>query len=201
MHSDELLWNKLKAGDRNAFEQLFRRYYKDLYRYGIKFCGDRQRVEDQIQNLFLKIWERKENLGDVKGVKTYLWVALRRDLITVIKKEDHRRKNEPHVLSEHSFSLSVEEFIIKSEQKKIQKLQIEETLKTLSPRQREVLYLRFYEGMSYEEIVEIMSVNYQVARNYLYKGLQSLKERLSTNVSVYLFFLFSVLGSVDPNIM
>lgn len=182
MLSDQQLWVKLKEGDRYAFEMLFHRFYNDLYRYAIKFCSNRQLAEDQIQNLFLKIWTRKDCLGEVKGVKTYLWTALRRSLITALK-NDNKRQNRILKEDEEMFSLPAEEIIIKKEQEELQKAELQIIIKTLTPRQKEILYLRFYEGMSYEEIEEIMSVNYQVARNYVSQSLKSLRKELASKTS------------------
>lgn len=120
MQSDEQLWERLKQSDREAFEMLFQRFYKDLYRYAIKFCGNRHMVEDQIQNLFLKIWTRKEHLGDVKAIKTYLWTALRRDLVTSLQ-DNTKRQNRVYCEDADMFTLSAEEIIIKKSRKSYKK--------------------------------------------------------------------------------
>lgn len=183
----------LKTGERYALEELFRRYHKDLFRYAIKFCRDRHMAEDHIQSLFLKLWDRRARLGEVKAVKTYLWTALRRSLLTALEKQQRGHQKVKEQDEEKFFYLSVEEFVIKEEQKEIQKRELEKAIGTLSPRQREVVYLRFYEGMGYQEIEEIMDINYQVARNYLHKGLQRLRETLSPGAHVLLSLLFGIL--------
>lgn len=172
---------------------LFHLFYKDLYRYGYKFCGNRQRTEDELQNLFLKIWTDREKLGDVEAVKTYLWTALRRRLIAAAEKRTREQKKTENPASESAFFLSIEEFIVKGEQKEIQRKHLKKAIDEISPKQREVLYLKFYEGMSYEEIEEIMGVNYQVARNYLYLGLRKLRKRLPEEAAALLSFLLAML--------
>src|SRR5690625_2114955 len=82
MTSEMQLWKRLREGDRIAFEEIFRRYYQDLYRFAVNFCGSSQLAEDQIQELFLKIWQRRESLADdVQAIRPYLWISLRRELI------------------------------------------------------------------------------------------------------------------------
>jgi len=184
MLNDEHLWKKLKEGDRQAFEILFRRYHQDLYRYATKFCRDREMAEDQIQNLFLKIWVRKESLGDVVAVKTYLWTSLRRELITSMKRKEKRIYQQNEVYGNAKFSLSVEEFIINNEHADIRKKQLAKAVDSLTSKQKEILYLRFYEGMSYQEIEDIMEINYQVARNYLYQSIQKLRENVNLEISL-----------------
>ncbi len=189
MLKDEDLWEELKAGDRRAFEVLFRRYHKDLFRYAVKFCRDKEMAEDHIQNLFLKIWLRKDNLGDVVAVKTYLWTSLRRELITEMNQEGKKISHEESGSPVTGFALSAEEFIIRNEHASFRKRQLSQAVNALSSKQKEVLYLRFYEGMSYQEIEDIMDINYQVARNYLYQSLQRLRKNVNFEASVSLLLI------------
>jgi RNA polymerase sigma-70 factor (ECF subfamily) len=179
--SDEEVWQELKKGDKTALECIFHRYYADLYRYGIKFSGQRVLVEDEIQALFLKIWGNRQNLGDVTGVKTYLWTALRRRLIDKKKRDTHRESLLKKKLKEQEMQFSAEEVMIHREYQNYQSKALTEALNRLSEKHREVLFLKYYEGMSYEEIEHIMDINYQTARNYVYQGVKALREYLGEN--------------------
>lgn len=194
MEEEIILWSRLKSGDRQAFEYFFHFYYQDLYRYGSRFCGDQQQTEDEIQNLFLKIWTNREGLGDVKAVKTYLWTALRRQLISASEKNMRETSLKENNSYEQVFLLSVEEFIIKNEKKREQAERLKIVIQSLSERQKEVLYLKFYEGMSYEEIEQIMGVSQQTARNYLYLSLQKLRNIFSEEAPALLSTLMILLS-------
>jgi len=174
------LWKRLREGDRIAFEEIFRRYYQDLYRFAVNFCGSSQLAEDQIQELFLKIWQRRESLADdVQAIRPYLWISLRRELI-----DEKRRVTRILTHPDHSadeFSLSIEEFIIRSEGKELQKRHLERAMELLTPRQQEVLFLKYHEGMTYDEIEEIMSISYQAARNYLSQALRTIREEVGSS--------------------
>ncbi|MEX0779375.1 MAG: RNA polymerase sigma factor [Balneolales bacterium] len=178
-HSDEKVWQALKANDKNALKTLFERHFDDLFIYAEKFCGDSELAEDHLQNLFLKIWEKRSNLGNVKGVKTYLWTALRRSLINVEEKKKTEKTYQNEVAdSLYGMQFNVEELITYDELNNQKKHELQDALNQLSHTQREVLFLKFYEGMSYEEIEQIMSIGSQTTRNYVYKALKSLKEIL-----------------------
>lgn len=193
MKNELQVWKKLKAGNRDAFELLFHTYYNDLYVYGVKFCGDRFLVEDEIQSLFLKIWTNRKKLGDVRAVKTYLWTALRRNLLTASERKQREYTNLENHDFQAGFSLSIEEFIIRNEETELLKEELKKALEILSPKQKETLYLKFYEGMSYEEIEQIMGVNYQVARNYLYQGLQKIRKQFpEESIALLLFMLMCI---------
>ncbi|MDR8392942.1 sigma-70 family RNA polymerase sigma factor [Aliifodinibius sp. S!AR15-10] len=204
--TDTELWNQLKEGNRNALEALFRRYYDDLFRYGVKFCGSEVIAEDHIQELFLRVWKRRDNLGYVNGVKTYLWTALRRRLINQNNRDS--RKSEIYAeLGEQTsrMQFAVEEIIIQRERDQAKRKALKKAMDELTPRQREIVYLRYYEGMTYEEIETITSLNYQTIRNYVYESLKVLDEvinkpsekMISTLLSAQLTcFLFQLLAFV-----
>lgn len=191
--TDAELWIELKNGNRDALEALFRRYYDDLFRYAVKFCGSEVVAEDHIQDLFLKIWKRRANLGTVTGVKTYLWTALRRSLIQATNKESRKSDIYAQVGEEKStMHFGVEEIIIQKERGKEKREALKKAVDELTPRQREIIYLRYYEGMAYEEIESITSLNYQTLRNYVYEALKALGDIIgSTQTGMLLTALVS----------
>lgn len=132
-------------------------------------------AEDHIQDLFLRIWKKRANLGDVTGVKTYLWTALRRSLIDQIHKESRRSDIYTEFGEEtSSMQFAVDEIIIQREKDRAKRAALKKAMDELTPRQREIIYLRYYEGMTYEEIESITSLNYQTLRNYVCKSLKIL---------------------------
>lgn len=190
MTSDSEAWKALRGGDHDAFELLFRRYYDELYHYAVKFCGNSDLAEDHIQQLFLKIWHRRETLGDVQGVKTYLWVALRRSLIDTFRKNKTERKYlDKYGKTDFRMQYSAEELMIHDELRSLRSSELKKAIDQLTCRQREALYLKIYEGMSYEEMEQIMSVSYQTSRNYVYDALQSLKTTLPTEIVLVLLLI------------
>mgnify|MGYP001393496632 CR=1 FL=1 len=197
--TDSEVWKAILAGDREAFGLLFSRYYDDLYHYAVKFSGRPGMAEDHIQKLFLKIWHRRDSLEEVKGVKTYLWSALRRSMIDTFRKEKAERKYLDKIDNGYArMQYTTEELVIHDETSSARSRELKKAIGQLNSRQREVLYLKFYEGMSYEEIEQIMSVSYQTSRNYVYQALQALKEILTPEVIVglVLFAGFLVFFSI-----
>lgn len=178
------MWRDLKNDEKEALEQLFLRHYNDLFRYAVKFCGDETVAEDHIQELFLKIWKRRDNLGHVTGVKTYLWTALRRRLII------HQRKTqrESRAFAESGkgeihMQFAVEEVIIQQERDREKREALTQALDELSPRQREIIYLRYYNGMSYKEVEAITSLSYQTLRNHTYQALKILETVMKSHTA------------------
>lgn len=182
--TDAELWNKLKNGNRNALEVIFCRYYEDLFRYAVKFCGSEVVAEDHIQDLFLRIWKKRNNLGFVTRVKTYLWIALRRSLINQSNKDS--RTSEIYAEfgeQKKSMQFAADEIIIKREKDEAKREALKQAMDELTPRQREIIYLRYYEGMTYKEIMSITSLNYQTLRNYVYESLKVLDTVLNRSTN------------------
>lgn len=175
---DTEIWDQLKAGQKEALKKLFLRYYSDLYVYAYKLCGDTFLAKDCIQDLFYRIWDRRDHLGDVTSVKSYLWISLRRDLFKAMKKSQEEIKSENVLSYSKLLSFTSEDFIIHNEKRREQKEALVKALDQLPDRQREAILLKYFNGMGYKEIQQIMSVNYQTARNYVYHGVKALKNQL-----------------------
>ncbi len=179
----EHLWDPFVSGDHSCFCKLFKGYYKALYGYGLKLCSDPVLTEDSIQNLFVTVWERREDLKHITSPNVYLFVSLRRAIL----KAKRKREKETKGLEEHSgdtfqIEFTEEELIIKKELKKRQRKELRKALNQLSNQQKEVLYLHYYNGMSYAEIEEILSINRQSVRNHMYRAMELLRTILDKDL-------------------
>lgn len=74
---DEILLERLGKGDEDAFGILFRRYYVQLCRYAALFVKEKDSAEEIVMNLFVSLWENKENFGRMKSPGAYLFRAVR----------------------------------------------------------------------------------------------------------------------------
>ena len=167
------LWNAFTAGDKEAFSTLFRRFYPLLFQYGNKIAADEALLEDTIQELFLELWQKK-NSQPVLSVKAYLLQALKFKLYKTFRNKKHTVTGEE---AENSvFELSQETAMINRQETEGNSKMIYAALEQLSPRQREVIYLKIYKGLTYEEVSAVMGINYQVVRNLLCNALKSLKK-------------------------
>lgn len=175
-------WDSFVKGNHACFRKLFKGYYKGLFGYGLKICQDSELVEDCIQNLFISIWERRDNLSHITSPNVYLYVSLRRSILQKIKKQKYQENlgndHKPTV----DIQFGVEELIIKNESKREQRDALRNALNQLSNQQKEVLYLHYYNGMSYGEIEEILSINRQSVRNHMYRAMETLRTVLDIDV-------------------
>ncbi len=191
MSADELLWKQLKEGDKKALEKIYRLNFSDLYKYGCKFSADKSLVEDAIQELFITIFEKRENLSQIDSIKPYLLISLKRNLINKIKKE---KKISDIELEEKYFDveLSLDEKLISNELNEEKALKLKQAITKLSSRQKEALYLKYYSGLDYDEICEIMDLNYQSARNLVSRALLKLTKILTILILGLLNFIENI---------
>ena len=187
---DILLWESFREGDREAFATLFRSHYEQLFRYGRKFTTDENVLEDGIQELFIELWQAK-NRTPVVSVRAYLLKSLKYKLLKA-----YRKNRDVLPLTgegeEYAFEWSHESFLIAEEEDEEKKRRVLKALEHLSGRQKEIIYLKYYQNLGYEEVSEIMNINYQVARNLLYQAIRSLKNRLIGPLQI--FFLLSAIS-------
>lgn len=186
-------WQLFIEGNDEAYAWIYTQYIHQLYQYGCRFCADSEVVKDCIQNIFIKIYQNRKKQTTPDNVKIYLMSALRYALFNTLNRN---RLHDTYITNTvFDFDLSVEEQFIVSEEETSQNQIIDHLLSTLSPRQREIIYYRFYEGLQYEEICRLMDLNYQSAYNLLQRSLSKLRD--SSGISV--LFLIQLHSSCLKN--
>lgn len=178
--TDEL-WGRFLSGDKDALGLIYRAYTGFLYDYGMHFCQDEERVKDCVQDLFSDLWNKREHLtAKVISIRYYLLSSLRRRLLRGLQKERQHRANQ--LPDEFDFELVPprENNIINAEILQEQKSKLHQAMQHLTRRQREVIYLRFYQSLSYEQIEHITKLRRESVYNVIYSSLILLKKLLIT---------------------
>ncbi|GAB3768496.1 sigma-70 family RNA polymerase sigma factor [Spirosoma horti] len=184
------LWHRFKAGDEWALGELAREHYPGLYNYGLRLTTDSELVWDTIQDLFLELWDHRESVGNAVFVRTYLLKALRYKLL---KTRGHQQPVhlDDFESSKLPFTGSIEEEIIDHEMHTGQERLLHQLMATLTKRQQEVLYLRFYQNLDNHEIAQILGMERQSVANLLYRTFKELRSQWSPDLltGLLLFFL------------
>lgn len=171
------LWKAFKKGDLHAFRLIYKEHYSGLYYFAMKLTQSHPVAVDCLQNLFINLWNKRNNLSDVNSIRPYLFKALRRDLNRVNYFSVNKKNNGAELLQfQIAPTFSPEDVLVEDETKQYLREQITQVLNALPVRQREAVYLKYYEDLSYKEIASIMGINYQSVVNLLYKAIASLKK-------------------------
>ena len=149
-------WENIKNGNKEDYSGAYTFYYKKLYNYGRKFTDDIAMIEDSINEIFITIWSNRHNLHTIHSPQSYIFTSFRNNIFQKIKSLKLAHLRESKYDTEVQFS--IDSIIIQKETDTALKHQLERALQQLTSRQREAIFLRFYEGLSYIEIAGIMNL-------------------------------------------
>ncbi|WP_255772857.1 RNA polymerase sigma factor [Tellurirhabdus bombi] len=176
-HTDDpVLWQLLCEGDQRAFEQIMKRYYRALFRYGTRIWPDEDIVRDCLQEIFADIWVRRAALRNVQSVNFYLIKAVRNRLLYQ-KRQQKTVSFSTELTNDQLFvsEFTIEKYLIAEEEARQQAAKLETMLNALPPRQKEIIHLRFFQNLSPDEIADLMSLNRQSVYNLLHETLRKLR--------------------------
>lgn len=184
---EQINWQKFLEGTQQALAEIFLRYHDDLFRYGLKLTGNKEMVKDCIQDLFLKLWKNRRSIKTIQTIKPYLFKSLRHHIIDSLELQKSNLTVDDDILSSMQISYSHEEFIINEQVSEQSRLQVINAINKLPTRQREAIYLRYFEDLDFETIAQIMEMNVQSVRNILQRGMQLMRDQM-----LFISFLFMV---------
>lgn len=176
-HSE--LWTSYVNGNQEAFKIIYNYYYQMLYNFGKRFLSASE-IEDCIHDTFLNILKYKESSLEVKNVKAYLFKCFRNQVFKV-------KKNTQLEFDLNEGTIPYEE---DNKDKELILKQLKKIIKELSPREREIVYLKYFQNFNNIEISELLDINYQTVRNILANAIKKLRV-LGENYIELLFMLFN----------
>lgn len=166
--SDKLIWHSFKEGNRKAFQFIYDQNFEILLQYGLKIVPDQSFVEDQIQDFFIYLWKKKENLDIKKSITIYLIWSLRNRIFKAIKSEKKLTSDDGlDIIPENS---ATEDRLTPSE--------LKSAVDVLPNKQREAIYLKYYQNLDGEEISNIMNITLGTTYNLLSRALSNLRKQL-----------------------
>ena len=190
MSEEEQLWKHFTGGNEKALEELIRLFGKPLALYGRKLVKDDALIQDCIQEVYIQLWQYRSGLRQVTEIRPYLFTCLRRKIITALKRERIFVSNSQEPDLPFLIEFSVEARLIENESEAERVQTINRFINQLPKRQKEAVYLRFFENMSNDEIAEVMGIKYQTATNLIHEALSSLRQSFPANsVSLVLIYL------------
>ena len=173
-NSTDTLLASFQAGNMAAFSQLYDLHINILFNYGLKLTIDKELLKDCIHDIFVKLYTKKDELGTIDNLKSYLFISLKNKLCDELRKRMYMSDTAIEDVNAVA-PTDVEDDYMEEEQRKNECSLVKRLLDQLSPRQREALTLYYIEEKKYEDICEIMNMNYQSVRNLMHRGLTKLR--------------------------
>lgn len=181
--NDAMLWNSFRQGDESALETIFYRFSAPMYNYGRKILDDHALIKDAIQDLFIELWRRRANLGETHFIKFYLLKSLRRKIVKIKTKEARTLFTDIDDDYDGEVVPSYEYIMVAEQQSQQEKDMLLRLLTQLTDRQREAIFLRYYEAQSYDDIAAAMDVNKQTVYNLIHEAIAHLRRAQTAMMS------------------
>lgn len=169
------LWDDSRNDDKVAFALLHKNLYPSLFTYVVKMIKDEDLANDLLQDLFIKFWQGRTNIGPIGNVKAYFFKSIRSMVLNHIKSKQLKELR-INAMPIPDLEFSKEELMMSEEFDSDLKHLMLVTLNKLPAKQREIIHMRFYQDLDYMEITKITGIKYQSVINHVYRAVQSLRE-------------------------
>ncbi|HMU46137.1 MAG TPA: RNA polymerase sigma-70 factor [Chitinophagaceae bacterium] len=182
------------AGDRDAFTKLYSSHIDHAFRFIFLFTKSKEETEEILQEVFVKIWEKRENLAGVESFKNYLFRAAKNKLISQVRHIQIRHR----VLSEikRNKSIGIENANYEIDYKAYYQI-VQEAIEKLPPKRKLIFRMNIENGLSHDEIAEQLKVSKSFVKGQLYKSYDFVKQYLFKHGEFYFPALFFLTGMIQ----
>lgn len=181
MSDSEDLFRKVKKGDRQAFETIFKSYYSPLLRYAISIVRNESVAEEIIQEIFIYLWEKREEIELRSALKSYLFTSVRYKAINYIKLELPKQQATTDL--EGIAGMAQPEMTINEPERL--KMKIQYAIDQLPQKCKNVFVLSRYGSMTYKEIAEELHLSIKTVENQMSIALKKLRETLKEEIKEF----------------
>jgi RNA polymerase sigma-70 factor (ECF subfamily) len=184
--TQELL-TRLKNGDILAFDRVYELYSHKLFSFVFKILKNEAEADDIVQEVFVKIWESRDKLGDYRLLNSYIFTIAYNNSINLIRKRINNNKyleqlKNSSIVQYSPASISEIEF---NELNK----QVENLIANLPDRQKQVYLLHREKGLTYPEIAEKLGISKNTVENHMVKALKYLRQNMDKSLLVNMLFV------------
>ena len=183
--NNNYLVKNLKKGKEEAYNYLVTCYYHKLCVYAQSFARDEYLAEDIVQNVFFKVWNKRQKLKEKYSIKNYLYRSVYNEFI-----DQHRKKTRLMDLEmEYVKTLDI---ILQEENKDIERMMalVRKEIELLPPKCKKIFILGKQEGLTYVEIAEHLNISYRTVENQMSKAFVIIREKVGDKINAILFLLF-----------
>lgn len=158
------------------FSQLYDKHIDNLFMFGTRFTADRELVKDCIQDVFVKLYNKRDELNKIGNIESYLYVSLRNRINDEFRRQTHLCDDEITDSNMKPLCDTEEYDLERIEEETNRNLAMTQYISNLSPRQQQIIHLYYIEERKYDDICRIMGINYQSVRNLMHRSMSRLKE-------------------------
>jgi len=183
--NEKELLARIAQGDEKAFAVIVNQYWPRIYSVSLTFIKSTHTAEDMVQDVFLKVWEKRESLKEIGSFNSWIFITARNTIISFLRKKGSAPMDELPVQLPSGDQEPEEAMRMKQLQELINK-----GLKLLPEQQRRIYTLSRQEGLSHDEICGELGLAKSSVKNALVKALNFLRQYLREQTDPFLFILF-----------
>jgi RNA polymerase sigma factor (sigma-70 family) len=175
-------WKLLLKGEKQGLYACFNLFYDDLYRFGMSLYRNPELIKESIQNLFIELWQIRDKLEQVENVQQYVFTIYKRIIYKThqkqIRKDASNELNLEEINEPQVTVSSYESILIASQEDAQLKSRLIKAMASLTPRQKEIIQLRYFDCLSFKEISNQTSLTERTVYNTLHNAVNVLREVL-----------------------
>ena len=189
LYSDEELMQEIKADNMFAFDILYKKYCKRVYKFGYSILKSIEETENLTQDVFLNLWENRHKVEKDSSIKSYVFTITYNSAISIIRKKAKESQFVEYLktlqeINEQPVNVELEYNELTN--------RLDQIINELPPRQKEVYLLHRVEGLKYIEIAEQLNISINTIENHMSRALKTIREKLGNYslIAVIFFYLF-----------
>lgn len=177
----------IAGGDEQVFEQAFKSYFKGLYAYALTLLSNEAVAEEMVQQVFYKLWEKKEQMEVHTSLKAYLYRAIHNESLNYLKHHAIKNKHQTYAMQQHQnkHEHSAGEKLAGKELEQ----RIKEALNDLPEQCRTIFQLSRFEELKYREIASQLGLSLKTVESQMGKALKLMRLKLADFLVIILTLL------------
>jgi RNA polymerase sigma-70 factor (family 1) len=187
LHTDETLLSLVADGDKDAFTLLYRRYWQSLFTTAARALRSKTDAADVVQDIFLSIWNRRDELSVTGSLAAYLQTSVRYKVIKYVEKNIVRR-DYLSLLTEMLVSYQPPDAESQLHIKELRGV-IQSAVEQMPHKMREVYQLSRHNHLSHKEIAERLKISDETVKKHIQHALQIIKTAISKNATTFTVLL------------
>jgi len=188
--NDEQIFEAIKRDDHNAYEKVFREYYRPMTAYAFRFLNNLADSESIVQDVFLRLWQKRHEIMIVSSLQNYLFRSVKNHCINHIEHEKIKTGYQAMVIRNETDRTEYSEFFLEFGLMR----EIEAAIAALPQKRQEIFRLAREDGLKYREIAERLEISVKTVETQMTLALKQLRESLKAFKNLVLFFVIAFRG-------
>lgn len=178
------------TGSAVVFERVFKEYFKNLHAYACSILKDSDEAEEMVQNVFYKLWEKKEKIGELQSIPAYLYRSVYNECMNFVKHEKVKQSYEAHAVHHGSVTGQAADT---AETKELER-RISDAMNDLPEQCRTIFQMSRFEELKYREIADKLELSVKTIENQMGKALKIMRTKLADYINVLWLLLITLLN-------